>query len=311
MSFIKKLIVAATLFVVILSSAMVFAKITRTLLVFDAHNESELPGRFRTTNDLLSTKDLNLTGLRHLHLAGSKQFSQLGLQAVLSRIPSKAVVVVDLRRESHGFLNGDAVSWYGPQNAANAKKTAEEVAKHEATLLDSLKHSDSRTVAEILKKTKDAFIKKVERKSVAVKKVMSEEELVTSLDMDYQRFYVDDHHAPRNGDVNRFVEFAKNLPSETWLYFHCRGGRGRTSTFMTMYDMMKNAKRLSFEEIVQRQTALGGSRLAELPPVDSYKYEFANDRLQFLKQFYQYAKNNQDGFATKWSDWKAKRLLDE
>lgn len=307
MLFLKKIIIAATLFVIVLSSAMVFARITHTLLVFDVHNSQEMPERFRSTNDALSTKNLNLAGLQELRAAGSAQFSEMGLQSALNRIPSRSVIIVDLRRESHGYLNGDAVSWYGPQNAANLHKTSGEIAKSEARLLGRLQQSKVRSVAEIIKKTKDAFIKKVNRKLVVVRSVMSEKQLAESLGMSYQRFYVDDHHAPRDEDVNRYVAFLKTLPPETWLYFHCRGGRGRTSAFMAMYDMIKNAKILTFDEIVDRQTALGGTNLSELPPADSYKYQFAYDRLSFLKHFYQYARSNNDDFATSWTEWKASR----
>jgi hypothetical protein len=67
---------------------------------------------------------------------------------------------------------------------------------------------------------------------------------------------------------------------------------------------MKNAKRVSFEDILARQAALGGSELQELPNQDNFKYKFASHRLHFLQKFYEYAKTNNDDFSTTWVQWK-------
>ncbi len=87
----------------------------------------------------------------------------------------------------------------------------------------------------------------------------------------YQRFYIEDFHGPDQASVVKFVNFAKTIPDNTWLYFHCRAGRGRTTTFMSMYDMMKNAKQVTFDEIMDRQLALGGADLRDLPE-GNFKY---------------------------------------
>ena len=60
-----------------------------------------------------------------LRCSGSGQASARGiadlsnqLQAV--RKADEPLWIIDLRQESHGFWNGEAVSWHGPHNAANA-----------------------------------------------------------------------------------------------------------------------------------------------------------------------------------------------
>lgn len=304
MNIFKRIGLCVTVVTVMLASAIVYAKITHTVLVFDMKDFDGLPERFRTTADQLPDNGTVRTeGLESVHAAGSQQFSQDTFQHALHHIPAKSVIVIDLRRESHGFLNGDAVSWFGPQNAANAKKSTNQIKISEARLLNRLQNSKFRWVYKIIEKTPDDFIERAERDFVVVNNVQSEQQLVNKSHVGYERYYVEDFHAPNDADVVRFVNFIKNLPNDTWLYFHCRAGRGRTTTFMTMYDMIKNAKVLTFDEIVNRQAVLGGSDLRVLPDKNDFKYQYEVDRLNFIKRFYEYAKANTDNFSTPWTSF--------
>ncbi len=304
MNIFKRVTLVTTVLVIMMASAMVFAKITHTLLVLDMPNEVMLPDNFRTTDDLLPpSHTLTRDGLENIHAAGSKQFSAKSLDQALARIPSQSIVVIDLRRESHGLLNGIGVSWFGPQNAANEKKSPNEIKLSEARLLARLKKSHFKWVYQIIEKTSDDFIEKTQKEFMRVNNVQSEQQLVQAHHLGYQRFYVEDFHAPQMPDVVRFVNFARHVPATTWLYFHCRAGKGRTTTFMAMYDMMKNAKKVSFADIISRQAALGGTDLSVLPDNDNFKYKFAEDRYNFLKKFYEYAKENNDNYATSYLQW--------
>jgi hypothetical protein len=221
MNIFKKITLTITLFMIMLSSALVFAKITHTLLVVDMPKNSGLPENFRTTADPLPADvRVSTDGLSNLHAAGSQQFSTDGLEKALEKIPSKAIVIVDLRRESHGQLNGNAVSWYGPQNAANENKTPEQISVSETRLLSRLKKMRYKWLYQIVEKTDDDFIEKTHRDFVRVGTVKSEQQLASAYHLDYKRFYVKDFHAPEDADVVRFVSFAKSLPENTWLYFH-------------------------------------------------------------------------------------------
>lgn len=128
--------------------------------------------------------------------------------------------------------------------------------------------------------------------------VQTEEELAKSLGMSYLRITVTDHEKPLDDQVDLFVESVRNLPQDTWLHFHCRGGAGRTTTFMAMYDMMHNANNVSFEDIMKRQNLIGGSDLLKSEDKDE-----SQDRSDFMNKFYDYCKENQDGFQTSWSQW--------
>ena len=69
-----------------------------------------------------------------LRIAGGGQPSKTTLAHLheqLSLSIDTPLWVIDLRQESHGYLNEDAVSWHGVANAANRGKAAESVERDE------------------------------------------------------------------------------------------------------------------------------------------------------------------------------------
>src|SRR5262249_41894863 len=62
------------------------------------------------------------------------------------------------------------------------------------------------------------------------------------LDITYCRWPVTDHCAPGEETVRAFVQGLRDVPRATWVHFHCHGGDGRTTTFLTMYDMLRAAR---------------------------------------------------------------------
>lgn len=269
------------------------------LLVLDMRNVPSLPRNYRDTNQ--SIADINPTGLAELHMAGSAQFSAESLKQVLAQLHAKHLVIFDLRQESHAFLDNNAVSWYGPRNAMNANKKDSTIERDQLQLLAQLEEQKEAKVYKVLAKNDNEYITLARPTDYIVRLVESEEELAQAMHQRYNRIYVQDFHAPSDYQVDRFIQAVRALPKDSWVYFHCRAGVGRTTTFMTMYDMLRNAKQVSFDDIIKRQSKMGGKDLTDIPPVDNFKHDLAVERLEFLKRFYQYAHDNQDGFATKWS----------
>lgn len=272
------------------------------MLVLDMRNAPQLPKSFRTVTAKLPA-DVNTEGLDDLRIAGGAQFSKAALSTILSRLETKNLLVIDLRQESHGMLNSNAISWYGKNNAENAGKKISEIEKDQAALLKSLAEQKVATVNTVLQKTEEGEIEKVKPVEYMVHQTSTEEELVSEMKLNYARIYVQDFHAPTNKEVDRFLEIVRKHPSSKWIYFHCRAGIGRTTVFMTMYDILHNAKNVSLEDILARQTALGGKDLTELPRRNNFKYQWAKDRLNFITKFYEYAHDNKDGYRTTWSEW--------
>lgn len=289
-------------FIFLMTASVMSWAYTYPVLVLDMRNAPQVPKNFRSVNETLPN-DINAAGLYDLHMAGGAQFSRASFYAILSRLHAKHITVIDLRQESHGMLDNNAVSWYGIHNAANTSKTPEQIEEAQAALLKALSEEKVAKVENILEKSDVGQIKKTKTIEYLVHETSSERELMNALKQHYQRIYVQDFHAPTAAEVDRFIIFARSLPKNNWIYFHCRGGRGRTTMFMTMYDIMHNAKKVSLDDILKRQVALGGKNLEELPAKKNFKYPCAANRLEFVKQFYEYAKNNNDNFKTTWSEW--------
>jgi hypothetical protein len=299
----KALLLTITFFVFLFAGTFVWAKSAAApMLVLDMRNAPQLPKSFRSVSDTLP-QDINKTGLSDLHMAGGAQFSKSALSAIAQHLHAKSLVVIDLRQESHGMLNSNAVSWYGWHNAENAGKTPEQIEEAQADLLKALGEEKVAVVNNLIQKSPEGDIKKVKTIEYMVHQTGTEEKLVTEMGHRYKRLYVQDFHAPSDNQVDHFIEIMQALPKNKWVYFHCRAGVGRTTVFMAMNDILHNAKTVSLEDILARQVALGGRDLTDMPAKTSFKYRSSVERLNFIKQFYQYAHDNQDGYKTSWSDW--------
>ncbi len=278
------------------------------LLVIDEDPGLTMPGRFRTTKDEFtsSEKSPSKAGLDRLQAAASAQFSKTTLENALKKIDGP-VWIVDLRQESHGFVDGMPISWYSKGNQSNAGESDDNLVRQEQMLINDVRRQGSILVSQILKK-KEGVITKSRPIDIKVKNAQIEASLVTNLNLGYIRLGVLDHNRPSDATVDHFLEFTKTLPEEAWLYFHCRGGRGRSTTFMVMYDMIKNAKKVSLEDIVKRHALLGGSDLFNLKTDDDevWKQPFIDERKAFITKFYNYAKDSRGYGKKTWTEWSNK-----
>jgi protein-tyrosine phosphatase len=259
-------------------------------LILDTKNyKDNLPSNFRKTTDLNAVQDnknLNLKGLNYLNISGSQQFSGYNLPSLIKAIGTDMpITVVDLRQESHGFINNIPVSWANSKNNANAGLTKDQIILDEAKKIRSIKLN-----API------SFYNYPDVKITPIK-VQNENELVTSNGLSYTRITVRDGGIPEDNMVDYFIDFIKKQPKSSWLHFHCKEGVGRTTTFMIMYDMIKNYNSVSADEIISRQVALAGLSEKEI------KNFYNEERIDFLKKFYEYSKSQGDSFSIKWSQW--------
>lgn len=276
-------------------------------LIFDEPYNDSLPPHFRKCNDSFQRKGSSLpdmTGLSGLNISGSAEFSNKNLPTLINAINNEGLIVIDLRQETHGFVNGMAISWYGKYDWENIDLSREEIINGEIHKLDSLKKEKKITVTKVLKKDKATnTFQDFQKVKLDVASAETEQELTSSFKVKYFRITAPDHRKPTNENVDLFISYVTSLKSGYWLHFHCHGGVGRTTTFMAMYDMMKNAKSVSFHDIIDRQYLLGGINLTkddDFPPWDK---QYAIERTEFLKQFYEYCKTNNDGFKTLYSTW--------
>ena len=232
----------------------------------------------------------NFRKVEELKASGSGQFSEKSLDVLVSKIDCKKLIIIDLREETHGFINGNAISLYKSQNNVNQGLSLDEMTAKEKKYFKNL---SSVSLAVIYVKKKFAF-------PSIINDAVTEEQLCSSKNLKYYRFPTTDHKRPLDFNIDRFISLAKNTSPDDWLHFHCEAGIGRTTTFLVMLDCMKNADKISFDDIIQRQQKLLGVDLLKAP--QDYRSRYALERMLFLKKYYQYCKNN-PLFEISWSTW--------
>lgn len=81
--------------------------------------------------------------------------------------------------------------------------------------------------------------KSIDPKLMKISSVMSERQMVEQNGLYYYRIAATDHIWPSPENIDDFIAFIRTLPDHAWLHFHCQAGKGRTTIYMAMYDMMK------------------------------------------------------------------------
>ncbi len=264
-----------------------------------------LPRNFRTTDDSIKANKGQIpaeTGLADLHASGSGEFAADGLKLLLARTRG-AVIVFDLRQETHIFVNGLPISWFATHDWANVGRTHDEIEADEAARVKSLK-AGSKIVVNPGAAIKKPGATSSAPENVTVEHASMEREVVEANRAAYVRLTVTDHARPLDEEVDRFILAVRTMPENGWAHFHCEAGRGRTTTFMVLYDMLRNANRVSLEDIARRQQLLGYD-YDVLRPADpgSWKAPYTDDRIAFVRAFYEYAHTNPGGQPQLWSEW--------
>lgn len=264
--------------------------------------KTEIEEQFRRTDFPSSAFPVSLEGIDKLNVSASAQFTEESFQEMLKNISKKEVTVIDLRRECHGFVNGYPVAWKlkipvnHQEYEYNQELSADEIEEKESQFLNDLSSNKE-------------FIGTVNSEpnvKVIAESVLNERQIVEKAGANYLRLPVSDHTWPSDEQVDQFINLVKNLPEGSWLHMHCAGGKGRTTTFLCMLDMIHNSRILGPFEIIKRQESLGGSNLWDSEKV--YKDQPAIviqrgiDRCQFLIRFHQYCLENPE-FTTSWSEW--------
>ncbi|HWA10989.1 MAG TPA: hypothetical protein VG838_16225 [Opitutaceae bacterium] len=280
------------------------------LLVADVAPEfrDTLPRNFRTTDTPLpaGTSPMPSTaGLADLHMSGSAAFTAPSLTLLLARLHGP-VTVFDLRQESHLLLDGLPVSWYATNNWANAGRSHEMVEENETERLRALVPGTKLSLGD--EKTKKDGTPAGPPEVCTVTHATSERTLVEAAGARYVRLTVSDHARPLDVEVDRFILAVRALPADAWVHFHCRAGRGRTTTFMALYDMLRNAGRVSLADIARRQEVLA-TDYDVLQPAEAgtWKAPYTDDRIAFVRAFYDYARANPGGRPQLWSEWLSRR----
>ena len=284
------------------------ADANKPVLVWDVApgTRAGLPRNFRTTDDLVKAANgpgaPSVAGLARLRASGSAEFTAENLKTVLAKLPAP-VTIFDLRQEDHGFINGEAVSWYATDNWANVGKDAKTIAASEKGRLGACAVGSDVAISD------DRGVKgegKASVEHVAVQSAQTERKLVKDAGARYVRIPVADHCRPTDEAVDQFIFAVRQLPADGWAHFHCRAGKGRTTTFLALYDMLRNAREVSLRDILDRQALIVGEHLLQLDAAsgaEAWKAGASADRAAFVRAFYDYARANPNGKPQLWSEW--------
>ncbi len=236
-------------------------------------------------------------GLDRQHVSGSGQFGGKGFVDIVKRIREMdfegGIVVVDHREEPHGFLTqGVPFSLYGRSDAFSLGKTWAELERVESKLIGKVAKNLEVFLHEITDKEKD-LVTGARLFAASSKEAYSEKYLVKDLNgCGYVRIGITDHHRAMDDDLDDVIKYFDAFPLGTWKHFHCRGGKGRTTTGMALFDILSNHGNgtLSFQDIMIRQYLIGGSNLLAVPTTDpekTWKAKAAYDRIRTIYKFYQ------------------------
>jgi protein-tyrosine phosphatase len=246
--------------------------------------------KFRSFTDISKKSDFSHIGIQGHYLSGSHQFSGKNISKLLGKVKQitdafDKIIVVDLRMESHGFINDIPITWKVKNSDANLGKTS----------------------AEILQDERDRLIGIFENKvigDIEVQNVYTEEEVVLKNKFEYVRLPTLDHSRPSDQVVDDYLDLIKNNRNN-WLHVHCNAGMGRTTTFMVLYDMFYNSKDLEFEEILDRQKQIGGQDFTHYLTKANIKPRtllLSTERLEFLKSFHKYCRESDPQYVS-WQTW--------
>ena len=277
------------------------------VLIWDVNPKltNSLPRNFRTSDDPLKTNKGETpvtTGLSELHASGSGEFTAESLRLLLARTRGP-VTVFDLRQETHIFVNDLPVSWYASRDWANVGRSQSAIETGETARVESLKPG-SEIAVRAGEAVKHGDADSAMPEGVTVELARTEEEIVGVAAARYVRVAVTDHACPLDDALDRFILAVRVLPQGAWAHFHCEAGLGRTTTFMVLYDMLRNATRVSLQDIVRRQAILGyGYDVLQPTEPENWKAPYIAERAEFIRVFYDYARANPNGQPKLWSEW--------
>ena len=247
-------------------------------LVYFVSTDDYTYAPFRTMQDRISSaKQLDLKGLRELQASGGPNINFDDLKKRLSHIKSH-IIIVDGTYQTKGYIKNISTAFLNYQS----KDT-------------DIRHFIRRLIYTYSLKERPEL-------------VIPESEVAKQYGFDYKNIRIESKCISHDKAVDAFVNFIDTLPENTWLHFHCRHGKGRTSMMLTMYDIMKNAPTVSLKNILKRQYLLGSVDLSNTKvwkkKRGTYSSETLKNRKNFIEQFYNFICQRKAGGIQKWSDWR-------
>ena len=280
------------------------------------------PRHMRTSQDVyhkaskVPKLEKHLDGLNSMRISGSAQYSQAQGRTFLTNLKNSIflnyafkdafvppininrIIVVDVREETHAYLNYDnplspanKFEWLSIRNSGyylddnaqihpnqiNRGLTPKQIKENELDFIKTLNFFGGQYVP---LRYKDVGTHNTTGVDVLVNPynhpvAISEAELLANLDeeihgvdIQYARFYVTDGKIPDEKTTNDFYQLLDSLSHTDWIHVHCLGGSGRTTTFWMLYDMYTNqdtirTQKIPLEAVLLRNDFFNGKEFGE------------------------------------------------
>lgn len=232
-------------------------------------------GNFRTMQDpIVSSKSVDLTGLRELHFAGGPLMPLSDLKKRLDTVEGPKIIADGIHGK-YGYVQGIPDNYLAYNKEMPSWKS----------YIWRLFYTGT------LKSNPTAIV--------------SGAEAAKLYGFDYKSFHIGSKYLARDEDIDQFVSFFDTLPENTWVYFHCIHGKGRTSMMLVMADIIRNAPNVALTDIIKRQHLLGSVDLFDTTPWTrgTYATKMLEDRKKFIEDFYEFISQRKSGGLKQWSEW--------
>lgn len=262
---------------------------------FDVTTANPLPRNFRVD--------------KALQASGSGQFTISQLKNLIKTLkthqslrPSPGILI-NLRRETQFYIEDRSISLYAKNNRANHTLSLQDIERQESLLFNRLQQEQALVIYQRNKITPDHI--EWEPGLVHFEHITNTPTLAADLGWQYARIFVSDHAEPSDEQIEAFVDLVKNLAPGTWVHFYCHAGKGRTTTFLTLLDILKNAHHDSFETILERQKKLGKKDLKITNSTNKMRIQAIKNRFRLIQLFHEYIKDQQNGYPKHgWTQWR-------
>jgi hypothetical protein len=182
------------------------------------------------------------------HQLNAKRLVEILKSEVVVPYKTRDLFLVDLREETHGFLDGRAASWYADNDFENVGQPPALIERDEESRLAALA-GQTIQVFTIEDDPRDnraqQRVMPVSYDEIAVVKPETEKQAFDGLELGNctihcVRIPVTDHCGPSDAALAalRSRVPVSSDPGTAWVHFHCHGGDGRTTTFLALYDML-------------------------------------------------------------------------
>lgn len=277
---------------IIVDDKLTVSGLPKSLRFCDAPYKAHLTlGYFKRNQTLPSRK-----GLESLRCSGSAQYHPGSFPALRKHLGQENLTIVDLRLEPHFVMGPWSVSLFRRQNNFFGAPFHHLSRAIEQAWVQHFQRYKPLDVYHVKEKLSSLVV--MPRKTPAPPgPILSVEKFLLSQSVRYVRFPVLDHHLPAPEVVDDFVEKMSSLPPNTWVHFHCRGGRGRTTLLVMMYDILMNAHHVGVKDILDRHVLAGAKNIF------AYERSRAKKIKAFLKAFHTYCLLRHKGLKTPWSKW--------